>query len=135
MLMVLNASTLRIAKERFEAVIHVLLDVAVKESQARLISGEIDDHSPVVRYDDRVLKNADRLLAVDLGQLPEVAVQVHGMSVVGAVAHHQAVASAPFEYEFAFMGVRLAVDQPQVELTRSARNLFEGQFDCLLRRG
>ena len=133
--MSLNESTLPIAKQRFETVVHMLLDVAVKEGKARLIGGEIDDRSTVVRYDDGVLHNASRLLAVDLGELPEVAVKVHGMSVVGVVAHHQAVASARFEYDFAFVGVRLAIDEPQVELTRSARNLFEGQFDGLLRRG
>ena len=33
---------LGVAEERFEAVVHVLLDVAVKEGEARLVGGEVD---------------------------------------------------------------------------------------------
>jgi hypothetical protein len=48
----------RITKERFKTVVYVLLDVAVKESEARLIGSEIYDHSTVIGDYDCILNNA-----------------------------------------------------------------------------
>ena len=124
-----------ITKDRFETVVHVLLDMAVKEGKPRLIGREIDDGATIVRDDDRILNNSGRLLAVDLDQFPEVPVKVHGMGVIGAVAHDQAVAGALFKKELAFVRVRLAVHEPQIEFACAAWNFFEHKFDGLLRRG
>jgi hypothetical protein len=57
--------------------------------------------------------------AVDLNQLPDVVVKVHGMSIVGAVAYHQTVARPLLEYKLAVMLVRLTIDEPMV--ARSAK--------------
>src|SRR6516225_3271714 len=59
--------------------------------------------------------------------------EVHRMSIVCAVAHHQAVAHALFQYEFAFMRVGLAVDEPEIELAGRAGYLLENRFNGLLR--
>jgi len=50
--------------------------------------------------------------AVDFNQFPHVAVQVHGVRVVGAVAHCEPVAGALPEQEFALVGIGLPIDQP-----------------------
>src|SRR5437879_12474861 len=76
-----------VTEERFEAVVHVLLDVAVEEGEAGLIGGEVDDGAAKVRDYYGVFDDAGGFLAVDLGELPSRSVQVHGVGVVGAVAH------------------------------------------------
>ncbi len=78
---------------------------------------------------------AGGLLAVDLGQLPEMAVQVHGVRVVGAVAHHEAIARALLQHELALVRVGLAVHEQGVELARAAGDLLEDHLDGLLRSG
>ena len=90
-----------VAEEGFEAVVHVLLDVAVEEGEAGLVGGEVDDGAAVVGDDDGVLDDAGGFLAVDLDQLPQVAVQVQGVGVVGAVAEDEPVARALLEDELA----------------------------------
>lgn len=56
-----------VVKQRFETVIHVLLDMAMKQGETRLVGGEIHDRPTVVRNYHRILNNASSLLAVDLG--------------------------------------------------------------------
>ena len=131
----MNPSALAIAKESLKAVVHVLLDVAVKERQSRLIGREINSESAKIWDYSSIFDNASGLLAVDLCQLPKVAMEVHGMSIVGAVAHHEAVARAPIQDEFALMGVRFAIDEPKIELARRAGHLLENQFNGLLGSG
>ena len=63
-----------VTKECFEAVVHMLLDVAVKEGEAGLIGGEVDDGAAVVRNDYCVLDDAGGLFPVDFGQLPQMPV-------------------------------------------------------------
>src|ERR1700722_5864978 len=103
---------LLIAKQSFESVVHVLLDVAVKQGQPGLIRGEIHNGSAVVGNHDRILQDASRLLAVDLRQLPQVPVKMHGMRVIGAIAHDQAVPRSTFQHEFTFVRIRFAINQP-----------------------
>src|SRR6266700_3655922 len=124
-----------VTEECFEAVVHVLLDVAVEEGEAGLIGGEVDYGAPVVGDDYGVLDDASGLFPVDLDQLPQMPVQVHGVGVVGAVAHHESVARALLQHELLLMWVGLAVDQPGVELSVSAGDLLEDHFDGLLRSG
>ena len=83
-----------VSKEGFETIIHVLLKVAMKQCKTRLIGTEIDDRPAVVRNDDRVLDHARGFFPVDLHQLPEMAVHVHRMSVVGTIPHDQPIARA-----------------------------------------
>jgi hypothetical protein len=49
---------LGVAEEGLEAVIHVLLDVAVKQSEAGLIGGEVDGGAAEIGDDYRVLDDA-----------------------------------------------------------------------------
>jgi hypothetical protein len=124
---------LAIAKESLKTVVHVLLDVAVKKRQSRLIGSEINYNSAKIGDYNGIFDDACCVLAVDLCQLPKVAMEVHGMSIVGAVAHHEAVARALFKDEFAFMRVRLAIDEPKIELASRAGHLLKNQFNRLLR--
>src|ERR1700746_3821357 len=124
-----------IAKESLKTVVHVLLDVAVKKRQSRVIGSEINHNSAKIGNDNGIFDNACRLLAVDLCQLPKVAMQVHGMSIVGPVAQHEAVARALVQDEFALMRVRRAIDEPKIELASRAGHLLENQFNGLLGSG
>jgi len=117
-----TSAGLRVSKKRLEAVIHVLLDVAVKQSKPWLIGCEIDNGPPIIRNDHRILDYAGGLLPVDFSQFPKMAVQVHRMSIVGAIAHHQPIARASLQYKLPLVRIWLAVDQPQVELTCSSRH-------------
>ena len=65
------------AEEGLEAVVHMLLNVAVKEGEAELIGGEVDGGSTVVGNDHGVLNDAGGFFTIDLGEFPEVAVQMH----------------------------------------------------------
>ena len=49
---------LRIAEERFEAVVHVLLNVAMEERETRLIGGEVDHGAAVVGHNHGVFDEA-----------------------------------------------------------------------------
>lgn len=124
-----------ISKESLEAIVHVLLDMTVEQSKPRLVGREIDSSSAIVRNDDRIFDHASSPFPIDLGQFPEMAVQMHGMSVVGAVAHDQPVPNPVLKDEFAFVRIRLAVDEPEIEFAGSARDLLEDQFDGLLGSG
>ena len=63
-----------ITEERFEAEVHMLLDVAVEEGEAGLVGGEVDAGSAVVRDYYGVLDDAGGFAAVDLGEFELVAV-------------------------------------------------------------
>src|SRR5215469_11076263 len=78
-----------VSKEGFETIVHVLLKVTMEQRKTGLIGSEIDDRSAVVWDDDGVLHHARGLLAVDFDQFPEMAVQVHWVSVVGTIPHDQ----------------------------------------------
>ena len=87
-----KSEILRIAEESFEAVVHVLLDVAMEESETRLIGSEVDDGATVVGHNHSVLDEAGGGFVVDRPNLPQVPMHVHGVRIIGAVAHHEAVA-------------------------------------------
>ena len=85
---------LRVSKEGFETIVHVLLKVTMEQRKTGLIGSEIDDRPAVVRDDDCVLDHARSLFAVDFNQFPEMAVQVYWMSVVGTISHDKQIARA-----------------------------------------
>ena len=102
-----RANVLRVAQQRLEAVIHVLLDMAVEQRQSRLVGGEVDAGASVGGHHDRVLDHARRGLAIDLGDLELVAMQMQRMRVVGAVVKRQPVARALLEHELLIVRIRL----------------------------
>jgi hypothetical protein len=83
---------LRIAEESFEAVVHVLLDVAMEEGETRLIGSEVDDGAAVVGHNHSVFDEAGGGFVVDRAELPQVPMHVHGVRIIGPVTHHEAVA-------------------------------------------
>ena len=121
-----------VAEEGFEAVVHVLLDVAVEEGEAGLVGGEVYGGAAVVGDDDGVLDDAGGFFAVDVDEFELVAVEVEGVGVVGAVAEDEAVACAWFEDELIRVRVGFAVDEPGVEFAGASGEFFEGHVDGLV---
>ena len=60
---------LLITKKRLETEIHVLLDVAMEQSEARLIREQVDRNATVQRNDDGVFHNSASWLAVHIDEL------------------------------------------------------------------
>ena len=85
----------------------------------------------VVGDDDRVLDDAGGGFAVDVDQLPQMAVHVQRVGVVGAVAEGEAVALAFVQHELILVRVGLAVDGEGVELACAAGDLLEDHVDVL----
>src|SRR5690349_25140544 len=85
-----------VAEEGFEAVVHVLLDVTVKEGEAGLVGGEIHGGAAVIGDDYGVLDDTGSLFAVDIDDFETVAMEVKRVSVVGLIAEDDAVARAFF---------------------------------------
>ena len=106
----------------------------MEEGEAGLVGGEVDGDASVVRNDHRILYDSGGLLSVDLGQLPQMPVQVHGVGVVGAIAHHEPVTRALLQHELALMWIGLAIDKPGVEFAGASGDLLEDHLDGLLRR-
>lgn len=101
-----------VSKEGFETIVHVLLKVTMEQRKTGLIGSEIDDRPAVVGDDDRVLHHARSLFAVDFDQFPEMAVQVHRVSVVGTISHDKPIARALLQHKFPVVRIGFAVYQP-----------------------
>ena len=87
-----SASLQSVTKQRFEAVVHMLLNMAMKQREAGLIGRKVHNGTPIIRNHNRILNNSGSFLSIDLSQFETVPVKMHGMSVVGTVAHNQPVA-------------------------------------------
>ena len=107
----------------------MLLDVAVEEGEAGLISREVDAGSAIVGDDNGVLDDAGSFAAVDLGEFELVTVEMHGVGVVGAVAKDEPVACALLKDELLLVWVGLAVDEPGVEFARTSGDLFKDHVE------
>ena len=106
----------------------------MEEAEAGLVGDEFDGGATVERDDHGVFDEAGGGLSVDIDEFELVAVEVHGVAVVGAVAEGEAVSLALVEDELVVVGVRLAVDQEGIELACAARDFFEDHVDVLGRR-
>src|SRR5579884_768247 len=81
-------------EQSLEAVIHVKLLMAVEQGQAGLLRSEIHFKLAKALHQHDVLHHTGGALAVNIGQLEKIAMQVHRMGVVGPVVEHQTVAAA-----------------------------------------
>ena len=72
----------------------MLLNVAVKQGQARLVGDKVHHGPAIIRNHYRVFYDAARFGAVHFYQLELVAMQMEGMGVIGAVAKYQPVTSS-----------------------------------------
>src|SRR5579872_732780 len=68
-----------VAKERHETKVHVLLDMAVKKREARLVGDQIHGGASKRGNDHRILLDAGSGLAVELDKLEQVPVDVQGV--------------------------------------------------------
>src|ERR1700691_5796649 len=94
-----------VAKQRHETKVHVLLDMAVKQRQARLVSDQIHCGASKCGNNHRILLDAGSGLAVELDELEQVPVHVQGVRIVTAIVKHQPVAASLSEQEFPFMRI------------------------------
>jgi hypothetical protein len=85
---------LRVAKQRFEAVVHVLLNVAVKQGQARLVGYKVHYGATIIWNYYCIFYNAPGFGAVHFYQFELMAMQMEGVGVIRAVAKYQAVTSS-----------------------------------------
>jgi hypothetical protein len=55
-----------VTKQGFEAVVHVLLNMAMKQSEAGLIGGKVHNGTPIIGNHNRILNNSGSFLSIDL---------------------------------------------------------------------
>ena len=91
---------LGVAEQRFEAKIHVLLNMAVKQREARLIGDHIHGGASKCGNDYRVLHNTGGRLAIELDDLEQMPVHVHWVRIVSAIVKHEPVAPSLTKHEF-----------------------------------
>ena len=75
------------------------LHMTMEQGEARIISDKIDFYFLETAEHDDVFHDAGGMFAGDLGYFKAVSVQVHGVDVVGGVAHMEAVSLALFQLE------------------------------------
>ena len=110
----------RVAKQRHETKVHVLLDMAVKQRQARLVGDQVHRGASICRNDHRVFHDAGSRLAVEFDELEQVPMDMERMRIVAAIVKHQPVAASLSEHEFPFMRIFFAVDEPVIDSIGSA---------------
>src|SRR6202034_3578070 len=113
-----------VAKQRHETKVHVLLDMAVKQRQARLVGDQIHRGASKCGHDHGIFLDAGSRLAVELDKLEQVPVHMQGVRIVTAIVKHQPVAASLSEHEFPFMRIFLAVDEPVIDPVGPARHFF-----------
>src|ERR1700722_8160419 len=74
-----------VAKQCPEPKVHVLLDMAVKQREARLVGDQIHRGASKCGNDHRILLDAGSWLAVELDKLEQVPVHVQGGRIVTAI--------------------------------------------------
>src|ERR1700734_3426675 len=83
-----------VPKQRHETKVHVLLDMAVKQRQARLIGDQIHRRAPKCRNDHRILPDTGGRLAVEFDELEQVPVDMQRVRIVAAIVEHQPVSAS-----------------------------------------
>src|SRR3990167_3771285 len=129
---------LRIAEQRHETVVHVQLLMAVEQRVAAIIGDEIEAQFLVAPEHDHVLENARGWLAVYLGQLETVAMQMQGVNVVAGVTESQPIASPLSQRvnrSILHHGEGLAVHRPLVESVECGIVFLYEEIHRLVRRG
>src|SRR3569833_1428579 len=122
-----------IAEQCFEPVVHVSLDMAVKQTQARLVGQEVDARPAVQGNHYSVFHDATGGLPVHVDELEEMTMQMNRMRVIRSIAEVEPIALTLLQNELPLVGVGLAVDGPQIEGARASRNLFEHHVDDMWR--
>src|SRR5580692_3406871 len=111
-----------VTKQRHETEVHVLLDMAVKQSQAWLVGDQIHRGASKCGNDHRVFLDAGSWLAVDFDELEQVPVDMQRVRIVTAIVKHQPVAASLPEQELPLMRIFFAVDEPVIDSVGSARH-------------
>src|ERR1700723_2022143 len=94
-----------VAKQRPETKVHVLLDMAVKQREARLIGDEIHRDASKCGNDYGILHDSGSGFAVDLDEFEQVTVHVQGGRIVAAVVKHEPIAASLAEHKFPLVGI------------------------------
>src|SRR5215469_1059625 len=124
----------RVAKQRHETKVHVLLDMAVKEREARLVGYQIHRGASPCGNDHRVLLDPGSRLAVELDEFEQVPVHMQRVRIVAAIVKYQAVTASLSEQEFPFMRIFFAVDEPAIDPIGPAGRFLKDHVDDLVWR-
>ena len=125
----------RVANEAGEALVHMILVVAVEKGRAGIVGDEGAVRGRKARQADRVLDEAGGRLVADLDEFETVAVEMDGMSIAALVVENEPVAPAAFDNEQrARIRPRFSIDRPAIVAAAAAWNLLEFQGDRLVRR-
>lgn len=89
--------------------------MAVKESGAGIVGGEVDVRGGIGWDDEHVFAQAGERSAGDAGGFESVAVKVHGVIVGAVIEHAQAIALALAERRRDSVGVGFPIDKPGIE--------------------
>src|SRR3569833_822618 len=111
----------RIAEQCSEPGVHVSLDMAVKQTQARLVGQEVDARPAVQGNHYSVFHDATGGLPVHVDELEEMTMQMNRMRVIRSIAEVEPIALTQLQNELPLMGVGLAVDGPQKKKTQTTK--------------
>ena len=114
------------------------LHMAMEKGAAGVIGYKVDLHLLETAQHGHVFHDPGGMFTADLCQLKTMAVQVHGVNVIGCVAHLQPITLAFFQVEhgFHFRHIeRYAVNRPAVKAFVGAILFFKDHFDHLVRLG
>lgn len=109
--------------------------MAVKESAAGIVGGEIDGEFLIAADHDDIFDHARGGLARDGGEFKTVAVEMDGVDIVAGVAHAETVAAALMQVEAGsgtFHGEGETVDGPLIETVFGGVVFGEGQVDLFI---
>ena len=110
-----NASGSGVVEEEHEAEVHVGLIVAVEESWAGIVGGEVDVGGGIGRDDENVFAQTGERSAGDAGGFESVTMKMQGMIVGTVIEHTQAIAPALLQRRRDGIGIRFSVDEPGIE--------------------
>ena len=113
-----------------EPLILMILVVAVKQRQSRIVGHEIDLDRAESRHIDRIFHHACGRLVANLGHLERVTMQVDRMVVAALVGHRETIAFSGLSGEQR-IGIRpgFSVDSPAVVAAAAARHFLKQKIE------
>src|ERR1035438_3457958 len=129
-----TASAVRVSQERLEAKIHMLLDMAMKQGEARLIRSKIHTGAPVGRHHHCILDDARGCFSVNLHDLELMTMQMQRMRIIGPIVKRQPVSHTLLEQKLPGVRIRFSVNSEAVKFARAARHLFKHHVQSVGRR-
>src|SRR5256885_16585902 len=89
-------ASLGVTEKSFEAVVHVVLDMAVEQSQPRLVSNKIYGGAAEIRHHHRIFDQTVGPFPVELNEFRLMAMEMHRVGIIRAIAIDETVVLALF---------------------------------------